>query len=79
MSFASHLHIREGFCGSGTAITDFSKAHKGSSDFHGIFVSWADTEEELSVAAQSGAQKSKKLTRKVKNIVKKIILAVIQY
>lgn len=49
MSFASHLHIREGFCGSGTAITDFSKAHKGSSDFHGIFVSWADTEEELSV------------------------------
>lgn len=48
MSYAGHLHIREGFCGSGISITDFSEEQEVSSDFHGIFISWADTKEELS-------------------------------
>lgn len=47
MSFASPLHVRDGFCGSLTAITDFSEEQEAGSDFCGIFVSRADTVEEL--------------------------------
>jgi len=48
MASAGHLHVLEDFCGSRIAITDIRGACGGlCGDFRGIFVNWADTEEEL--------------------------------
>ncbi len=61
MAGAGHLRVLEDFCGSKIAITDLCEDEAGEGDFRGIFVNWADTEEELEARRGEILQKLKTL------------------
>ena len=61
MAGAGALRVLSDFCGSRITITDFRQEEAGGGDFRGIFVNWADTEEELEACRDALLRKLKTL------------------